>query len=223
MKRTCALVPVKPPGRAKSRLGAVLEKQECARLSMAMLDDVLTALTAASGIDSVTVVTDDDHVADLVATAGHDVFQDQGANLCAALDAAAAQLAATGVTTAMIVPADIPTISASDIDALLARHKGGLSISPAIRDGGTNALICSPPDAVPFCYGNDSARRHEKKAQQAGIVCNRLPMPAFFRDVDLPDDLAWLSTQENGASTLQFLQHSGISARISAASIRNAS
>jgi len=214
--RVTALVPVKTPCRSKTRLTPVLEQDECARLCMAMLNDVLEALGNASGIDEVTVVTSDEDVAEFARTAGHRVLHDNGADLCTALDNAAAQLAASGVGTVLILPADIPTVTSQDIDDLLTRHEGGLSISPAIRDGGTNALICSPPDAVEFCFGTNSADRHIHQAEQAGIPCSRLPVPAFFRDVDLPDDLAWLSTRETARHTLQFLQHSGISARLAA-------
>ena len=215
-RRVAALVPVKTPCRSKTRLTPVLEQDECARLCMAMLTDVLEALGSAQGIDETLVVTGDEDVAEFVRSAGHQVLRDNDAGLCDALDMAAAELAVRGFDTALILPADIPTVTAADIDNLLARHEGGLSICPAIRDGGTNALMCSPPDAVAFCYGKNSAERHIQQAEQAGVPHTRLPVPAFFRDVDLPDDLAWLGNQESAEHTLRFLQHSGISARVSA-------
>ena len=212
--RTCALVPVKPPARSKSRLAPVLEQDECASLSMAMLSDVIDALAGAASVDEVAVITADEEVAAMVRQAGHRVIEDVGTDLCGALDAAARKLADNGVETLLIVPADIPTITSSDVDNLIKKHKGGLSISPAIRDGGTNALVCSPPDAVAFCYGKDSARRHLQRAENAGLVCSRLPVPAFFRDVDLPDDLVWLNSQQCAPHTLDFLRESGINARL---------
>ncbi len=212
--QTCALVPVKAPARSKSRLSPVLEQDECACLSMAMLSDVIDALAGAASVDEVVVITADADVAAFVRQAGHRVMQDCSNNLCGALDAAARQLAADGVKTVLIIPADIPTITSADVDNLIRKHKGGLSISPAIRDGGTNALVCTPPDAVAFCYGKDSARKHLRRAERAGIVSSRLPVPAFFRDVDLPDDLVWLNSQQCAPHTLDFLRESGINARL---------
>ncbi len=218
MTRTCALIPVKAPERSKSRLAPVLEQSECADLSIAMLNDVLAALTAAQCIDAIAVLTADARVADLVAAAGHQVLPDFSADLCSSLDSAARQISAAGFATLLVIPADMPTVGPADIDALIARHQGGLSISPAIRDGGTNALVCSPPDAVTFCFGNDSARRHLQSAARAGIDALRVPVPAFFRDVDLPDDLLWLSnelsTRKCGRHTQEFLRDSGITARL---------
>lgn len=214
MQRTCALVPVKAPALAKSRLAPVLEPEECASLCMAMLSDVLAALDGASHVNEVAVVTADKNVAALAKKNGYRVMNDDAMNLCDALDSAARELADNGVETVLIVPADVPTISSGDIDALIEKHCGGLSISPAIRDGGTNALVCSPPDAVPFCYGEDSAKKHLQRAEQAGIEAVRLPLPAFFRDVDLPDDLLWLKNQPCAHHTLDFLRESGINARL---------
>ena len=119
----------------------------------------------AQSIDETLVVTGDEDVAEFVRSAGHQVLHDNDAGLCDALDMAAAELAVRGFDTALILPADIPTVTAADIDNLLARHDGGLSICPAIRDGGTNALMCSPPDAVAFCYGKNSAERHIQQAE----------------------------------------------------------
>jgi len=89
-----------------------------------------------------------------------------------------------------------------------------LSICPAIRDGGTNALVCSPPDAMPFQFGSDSARKHLEEAAVRGMPNARLRMHAFFRDIDTPDDLVWLAGQKNGINTVRFLQQSGIAARL---------
>ncbi len=218
MPGTCALIPVKSPERSKSRLTPVLERNECAHLCLAMLSDVLEALAAAKTIDAIAVLTADPGVSERVLAAGHRVIADESEDLCSGLDSAAADISAAGFDTLLVVPADMPTLVAADIDALIEKHQGGLSISPAIRDGGTNALVCSPPDAVSFCFGKDSARKHLQKAERAGIHALRVPVTAFFRDVDLPDDLLWLNNELNnrrcGHHTREFLNASGITARL---------
>jgi len=214
MSTAWALVPAKGPLLAKSRLRVVLEAEECALLSAAMLRDVLHALEHATGVEQVAVLTDDDSVAAQVSAGGHTVIRDADDDLCASLDSAATELAGRGADTLLVLPGDIPTLTAADVDALLHRHESGLSLCPAIRDGGSNAVVCTPPDAIPFCFGEHSAARHLAEAQQRGLTAHRLALPAFFRDIDLPDDLVWLGAQAGGTHTQNFLRRSGLGARL---------
>lgn len=219
MSGVWALIPVKAPDRSKTRLGPLLQPTECAQLSVAMLTDVMRALENAKSIDEIALVTDDQSIAALALQAGHRVIDDESDDLCVGLNRAAKIVAGLGAKTIIILPGDIPTITAANIDTLVARHTGGLSICPAIRDGGTNALLCTPPAAVPFCYGKNSADRHLAAARKKGVSTSRLPVSAFFRDIDLPDDLIWLSNQTSADNTLSFLRRSGINARLKPAAI----
>lgn len=215
MKDVWALIPVKSLERSKSRLNTVLDPQECAMLSRAMFMDVLDALNDANGISNVAVLTNDDDVAGLAAQLGHTVIEDHSeGELCDGLNAAAKHLAELGADAVLILPGDLPTVTATDIEELLKKHEGGLSLCPAIRDGGTNALLCSPPDALPFQFGEDSARKHLELAETSGIKSNRIPMHAFFRDIDTPEDLSWLARQGARGNTSRFLQRTGIAARL---------
>ncbi|MCP4090697.1 MAG: 2-phospho-L-lactate guanylyltransferase [Gammaproteobacteria bacterium] len=215
MNKTWALVPVKSPEQSKTRLSSVLQPQECAMLSRAMFMDVLAALDAANGISHIAVLTSDPEVTALANQLGHEVITDTATgDLCASLNEASGYVTAQGAETMLIVPGDIPTVMSTDIEQLLQSHEGGLSLCPAIRDGGTNAIICSPPNAMPYQFGEDSARRHMEVAEQNGITTSRLPMQAFFRDIDTPDDLLWLSHQTSDGNTIRFLHQSGIFARL---------
>lgn len=219
MATTWALLPVKTPERAKTRLASVLRPQECAELSRAMLLDVLAAMQSSSRITHVAVLTSDPEVAALAEQLGLAVIPDEAdQSLCESMNSAARYIAAQGAATLLIIPGDIPTVTADDIDQLIERHceahESGLSVCPAIRDGGTNALVCSPPDALPFQFGNDSARRHIDLAHERGLGAERTPMQPFFRDIDTPEDLVWLSDQHNGTHTVSYLRESGIFARL---------
>ena len=210
-----AMIPVKALARAKTRLAAVLQPDECARLSRAMFMDVLSAIQEADGINHIAVLTNDTEVAELAGQLGHTVIADNtDGDLCDNLDSAARLIAARGGDTVLVIPGDIPTVTAADVETLLQKHSGGLSICPAIRDGGTNALLCSPPDAIPFQFGTDSARRHAEEAARRGVPVARISIHAFFRDIDTPDDLLWLTSQTGGSHTVRYLQQSGITARL---------
>lgn len=219
MTETWALIPVKQPAQSKTRLLSVLRAQECARLSRAMFMDVLTAVDGSTSIERVAVLTNDDDVAALATQLGHTVIRDGAdARLRDGLTAAAQDLAARGAGRVVILPGDLPTVTAADIDQLLAQHDfpngRGLSLCPAIRDGGTNALVCSPADAIEFQFGPDSAERHLQAAAAADLPAHRLALPAFFRDIDIAEDLVWLSSQDDETQARRFLTQSGIFARL---------
>jgi len=215
MSAVWALVPVKKPEQSKSRLLSVLQPDECAMLSRSMLMDVLGAIGGARSITDIGVLTDDPEVAALARQLGHHVIDDDSAgDLCSGLDKAARYIRLHGAKTVLVVPGDIPTLTAEDIDGLIERHATSLSVCPAIRDGGTNAIVCTPPDALPFQFGKDSARRHLEAAEKIGLQAERLALPAFFRDIDMPDDLAWLMSQNQDTNTIRFLRQSGVAARL---------
>ena len=221
-KQTLALIPMKVLEHSKTRLASVLTATECAALSRAMLLDVLNALHDARHIQHVAVLTSDAEVQNLVRAMGHLVIEDDSAGqVNTGLNTAAQQIAAAGAATVVVIPGDLPTISGQDIDRLLAEHfKGiteGISLCIAGRDSGTNALVCSPPDVLPFRFGHNSAARHLDAAAAAAIPARALTNQAFSRDIDTPDDLDWLTQQDPGLNSIQFLLQAGIPARMNPA------
>jgi 2-phospho-L-lactate guanylyltransferase len=88
-----------------------------------------------------------------------------------------------------------------------------VTICPAAEDGGTNALLLSPPTAIPFLYGPDSAARHKAAAEAAGVPVRVVNIAGFARDVDSPEDLRWLAGQKIACATRAWLTASGISER----------
>lgn len=209
---TWALVPIKDFAAAKSRLTPVLDIQQCAQLGACMAADVIAALHASSRIDEVACLGSAGPVRQFAAK--HEclfIEESPGTGWLAALDAAAQQIAEAGAGTLLIVPGDLPTISAGDIDALLAEHAGGLTLCPARRDGGTNALAISPPDAIDFRFGDDSCARHIEAARDRGLDWRVSVSAAFDNDIDVPADLAWLLEMNPAGHTGQFLAASGLS------------
>lgn len=207
---TIALVPVKGFAKAKSRLAEVLTATERATLAEAMLRDVVAAATACNGVQRVILLGGLD--ARKVAAEEHAHWLDDGGapDLNEALGLAAASLAAAGVTRLVILPGDLPTLSSRDISALLACHEHGLTIRPAHNDGGTNALVLTPPDAMGFHFGPDSARRHMASALAKDMPAQKLALEAFARDIDGPADLRWLSQQTAGTHTSRWLARRGL-------------
>lgn len=216
MPSAWALVPVKNFARAKTRLATCLTGEERAQLAAQMLLDVLRSLCATPLISGISLFGNEPQLATLTAGSGAQLLPEptDGGDFRIALGTAAAMLAAQGVRHLLVLPADLPTLTATDITRLLESHEGGISLCPAARDGGTNALLMSPPTAIPFLFGPDSAKRHLDAACASGIATRRIELPGFARDIDTPDDVRWLLEQRIACATLAWLKSSGIRDRL---------
>ena len=125
----------------------------------------------------------------------------------------------------LFVPADLPTLQVGDIERILSAHHAGLTrsgldqvgipqsgitISSATRDGGTNAVLATPPDAIEFRFGSDSAARHVEAARRAGHRAVIIDDEAFMCDIDTPDDLRRLCSAAPNCATIDYLRDAGI-------------
>ena len=215
MPAAWALVPIKPFATAKSRLEGLLTRTECARLAEEMARDVLRALYAAPEISGIAILSSEPRLAELAEAASARLFAEQpGEDYRTALGRVAADLASHGARQLLVVPADLPTLSSGDVQQLLAAHAGGVTVCPAVVDGGTNALLLTPPTVIPFLYGPASAQRHLAAATAAGVAARTAEIPAFARDVDSPDDVRWLLGQRVACATLAWLKSGGIGERL---------
>jgi len=196
MSGVWAVVPVKETGGAKTRLGDALPPELRPALAMAMLEDVLAALAQARGLAGIVLVTLDPVAIRLAAQYGATCRAD-GAREghTGAVTAAARRLAAGGAAGMLTLPGDIPLVTAGEIEALLAAHRSAPSftIAPSHDEQGSNAILMSPPDAVPLRFGDDSYFPHLAAARARGIEPTVIRAPGIAFDIDNPDDLAHFS------------------------------
>jgi 2-phospho-L-lactate guanylyltransferase len=92
----------------------------------------------------------------------------------------------------LTVPGDIPLITAGEVNRLLDAHDAAgraFTIAPSHDELGSNAVACSPFDAVPLRFGDDSYRPHLSTARQAGIEPTIVALPGIAQDIDTPADL----------------------------------
>lgn len=211
----CAIVPIKKLSQAKTRLTPILRASECAALAECMLRDVLTALTTTPQINQVVLFSNDNGVAGIAQEFDCRVLQEEpGTNLCDGLNHAAAQLGSEGVDNLLIVHGDLPMIKNTDVTGLLDRYEEGLVICPAGVDGGTNALIINPTDALPFQFGVDSAQKHMTAASVLNIKAKQIHIPAFSHDIDTPDDLRRFCADPIPGNTWTWIEQSGITRQL---------
>jgi 2-phospho-L-lactate guanylyltransferase len=189
------LVPVKPFASAKMRLADVLSDEARAALSREFLRHTLGVLAQAPGVGRTMVVTRDPAALALAAEWGAAGLAEHGTRgLNAALTQAGQAAREGGAEAVLVLPTDLPLLSAADVATLASQAQGErmMVVAPDRREQGTNALLVRPPDAVPFAFGEGSFARHQALAEQAGMTIRVCRLPRVALDVDLPDDLALL-------------------------------
>jgi len=199
-----AVVPLKSPEAAKSRLRAGLDDRARQRLMFAMARQVVRTLMHTPGIAGVAVVTASPEVAAYVEQEGAEVIrQDRDGGTAEACRSAVARLSASADSLLMI-SGDIPLICTDAVAALvdLSRRTPLVAIVPDRRRSGTNALLCTPPAVIPPCFGADSFERHLAAARSQGVELRIVESDALALDIDDLEDLEELRRRLDADPTL---------------------
>jgi len=182
----CVLVAIKARARCKTRLGQALAPPARVQLVRSMLAAVLSAAQAAQTVRQVIVVSPE---RDIIA-ADVPVLADTGHCLNGALTQAHRMLREFGCRELVVLPADLPLISASDIDALVrAGRRGGFALAPDTNGTGTNALCLATAQLFRFQFGVNSRKLHLDAAARNGLCGRLVHLPGLAFDVDSPADL----------------------------------
>ena len=202
-----AVVPVRGLPAGKTRLAAVLAPEERNQLVRAMLEDVVATLRRCPAIARVTVFSRDAAAAREAQRLGADFLQQPPTadGLNAGLQFAQQQRAAADAL--LVVPADLPLITPADVERLIAAlgPPPSIVLAPSY-DGGTNALLLSPPSVIAPAYGPHSADRHATAAQAAGATVAVVRGAHWALDLDSPEDIARLLAQNGGPAAGQSLE-----------------
>jgi 2-phospho-L-lactate guanylyltransferase len=195
-----AIVPVKPLRRGKSRLANVLSEEERADLNRKLLVHTIDTLTEIPEIEQVLVVSRDQGALALAREHGARTVQENGAPQLNIALARATVVAKNYVTRGvLIVPADLPLISAEDVRAMLEKVQNPpvVVVAPDRHHQGTNALLVCPVGLIDYDFGPDSFQRHCDRAQEAGARLEICELPSLALDVDLPEDLDLVESELN--------------------------
>lgn len=190
------VVPVKPFGEGKSRLAQTIDRAQRDALSRRWLTTVLTTAKAWGGFKGMVVISHDPAVWALAEALGARPVKETGEGLNPALEQARVVALDAGAEAILVLPSDLPLLTVSDLVELgdLALEGRGVVIAPS-HDGGTNALLLRPPDAIPYGFGAASFARHLAFTQAAGLPYRVYHSHTLALDVDHPEDLAAVSAE----------------------------
>jgi 2-phospho-L-lactate/phosphoenolpyruvate guanylyltransferase len=187
-----AVIPIKETTGAKQRLAPVLSAALRQALALAMVEDVLEALAGVRRLGGAILVTVDAQAEELARRYGMQTLA-EGAydGHTGAVNAGARHLVAQGRTTLLTIPGDLPLITTAEIETLIAAHgpAPSFTIAPAHNDLGSNAILMSPPQAVPLRFGEDSFFPHLAAARAQSIQPCVMRLAGIAFDIDNPQDL----------------------------------
>ena len=188
------LVPVKDLKNAKQRLAPVAGQAARTALAQAMLEDVAEALAGWNNRPEVALVTRDPFALALASRCDFEVIADHAnSSETEAIAMATYVCEMRAIRTTLVIPADIPLITAAELQRVYdAAPLEGSVLVPAGDGRGTNAALRSPAGLFPLRFGNDSFKPHLAAAQATGRPCIVLPLSGIGVDVDNPADLKQL-------------------------------
>jgi len=204
-----AIVPVKPLRRGKSRLKEVLTEDERTSLNRCLLVNTLEVIAKVPEIEHTLVVSRDPQALAIAREHGARTVQEQGApQLNLALTRATMVAISHAVMGALVLPADLPLITAEDIKELVSRsgRPPVVVISPDRHRRGTNALLVSPAGKIIYTFGVGSFERHCNLARKQGARLEICELPNLALDVDIPEDLDMVRNELDGLNAFDCTQ-----------------
>jgi 2-phospho-L-lactate/phosphoenolpyruvate guanylyltransferase len=191
--KTYAIIPVKPLNRAKSRLARALKAPTRAALVRSIFSRTLDVIAQVERIDGVIVVSRDLTILELARQRNAIALAESESGLNSAITQAAQWAQAHHARSAIVIPVDLPLITAADLDAVIdrAEEERCVVIAPDRHEDGTNVLLVQPPEAIPFAYGASSFKVHRAQALARGLEVHEYRSPTTAFDIDVPDDLEW--------------------------------
>ena len=193
----CAIIPIKPLRRGKSRLSRVLSKDKREGLNKYLLTSTLQCLKNINKIDHILVISRDPSALAIARIFGAKTVLENGTtNINRALRRATSAARAINSSKILIVPSDLPLLVKDDILAVIncSGDPPEVVIVPDRKMSGTNVLLINPIGAIKYNFGEWSFRKHIKQAEKNNInikVCKRKNL-SF--DLDLPEDWEFLKT-----------------------------
>jgi len=201
------ILPVKHLRHGKSRLKQVLSEEQRSRLSYLLLEDTIETLSNSNHVQGVTIISCDMNVSKLAGEyQSQFIMTDKDNGFSEDAMTAINSLGSEKLDKIAIIPADLPQLTENDLELLDTLHDQGVSLCKAEKDGGTNALVFTPPLTMPLLFGPDSFNKHQQAAKIAGLTLTVVQTTGMQRDIDREEDLNWLIEQSAGGKAWDYIR-----------------
>jgi 2-phospho-L-lactate guanylyltransferase len=214
---TFVAIPVKGLKDAKRRLEVVLRPEERSLLCIAMLKDVLKAVSMSEYVERTAIISCDEKILKLARTLGA-IALDEGESkgLNSAVEKMARFCIDRKVKSMLVLPIDIPLVKSDDIDGMIKESffPNSVVIAPSMDEKGTNALLLTPPTVIKPRFGINSFKTHIDEAITNRIRYIVYKSPRVALDIDTPKDLVALSKIGKGTETYNYMMEINLINRI---------
>lgn len=206
MSRLAVVVPVKSRGH-KTRLSGMMSSAERALLAGHLLDDTLANLKSADLLSRAFIVSaDEGALRRAEATGAGAVKERRDAGVNAAVRLAISSL--SGSDLFLVLPSDIPLLSAEELHRALALRRAGADvvIAPSSTFNGTNLLLFSRDKMPELSYDKDSFWNHLASCARRGYTVAVTSGEGLMADIDEPADVARALKARINRRSLRFLK-----------------
>jgi 2-phospho-L-lactate guanylyltransferase len=194
------VLPMRTVSGGKARLGEALDAEEREELVLGLLVHTLAVLGDWDRCRQVHLVSPDP-VLEAV-TRGLPVpvtvHRQPGEGLNEGIAIGVEASLASDAATVLVLPGDLPDLSAEALDELVLAADAGLAaaaggplvaIAPSDARSGTNALLLHPPDVIAPAFGGGSFEAHLRAAEIIDAAVQVVSDAALGFDLDTPEDL----------------------------------
>ncbi|MFB0560877.1 MAG: 2-phospho-L-lactate guanylyltransferase [Candidatus Lokiarchaeia archaeon] len=204
--RVHVIIPFKGLVESKSRLVRGISDDLRKRLVMAMLSDVIAAVTSSKKVNYLIVITSDTKIENTVPKNATLLLEERPRGINQAIIDATKYSLSMNAEATLVVPADLPLITPQDIDTiiLMGRSKPVVILSSSLT-GGTNILFRAPPQIIEPKFGNNSFQAHLKESRKMNIEPKIYSSPGVSLDLDEIEDIKKLMEYGNHTKTFEVL------------------
>ncbi|GAB1421674.1 2-phospho-L-lactate guanylyltransferase [Anaerolineales bacterium] len=186
------IIPVKPLNLAKTRLADVLTPSQRYEFAQSMLLQILSVVTSVPHLAGTLVISRDTKALSLARDFGAKTIQETGnSSLNEALTRATQVVRMWGGEAVIIIPADLPFITAYDLQEIIAigSRITGIVVGTDLEGTGTNIMMMRPPGLIPYYYGANSFNLHIQAANELAVQHRIYEADNLLLDIDVPEDL----------------------------------
>lgn len=190
-----AVIPIKPLRLGKSRLAGVLSDTDRENLNKSLLSRLIDCTQSIQEINETVIVSCDPAVLSMSRDLGVRTIQESKlTNLNNALRKATKALKSFNVNQLLILPADLPFITANDIFQIIQKITSPpeIIISPDQSKNGTNALLINPVGIIDYDFGEGSFRNHIEQAERKRVRVEIYNNDNIAFDLDTPLEIEYL-------------------------------